>query len=593
MNDIILPTVIFELANSHGGNPKKLTELLESFGNIEYPNKAVKFQVFKADTIALQDYDWYQVYQRLELPEHEWVRLIKTAAGHGEVWIDVFDTYSIFILKNNLSLVSGIKLQASVLENNEVWDALTRVDIFNLSVILNVSGFDVSAIKKILSRFGSLSNNIILQIGFQSYPTAIEDTGLHKVNLLRSTFPGYSISVADHADAKEDFAELVPLYSYVLGCSYIEKHFCLSRDDAEFDAFSAIEPEQMQILCNRIKELSISLSGQFICAEEASYLKKTVQIPLPRREIKMGTRVRPEDVYYRRTSQSGLPWGDIEGLQQRRKLLALDKERNKAFQLSDFRDTKIGAIVACRMKSSRLKRKALLPIAGMPSVERCLRQCLAIPSVETVVLATSTLEEDSILRQFTCEGRVKFWAGDPDDVISRYLGACKEYSIDVIVRVTADCPLVSPAIIETLLASHFSTGADYTTSARCSVGLSAEIINVNALQLIIERVGKAEYSEYMTWYFKNNPHLFHLNVIELPEKYVRDYRLTLDYQEDLELFERIFQCLSPGREHYDVDEVYRVLDETPSLSSINAHLDLSYRSDEALISMLNEKTYIT
>ena len=78
---------------------------------------------------------------------------------------------------------------------------------------------------------------------------------------------------------------------------------------------------------------------------------------------------------------------------------------------------RVGVVVACRMKSSRLKKKAILPIAGVPSVERCLQNCLRFPYAGVVVLATSTLEDDAVLKDYTLGGKVKFWRGAPDDVI--------------------------------------------------------------------------------------------------------------------------------------------------------------------------------
>lgn len=588
-----LPLVVCELANSHGGKVAAIEALIDAYGRLKYPRKAIKFQVFAADTIALPDFSWYGVYQKLEIPSVEWRLLISKAAEYGGVWIDVFDRYSTQVIADNLKTISGVKLQASVLENDEVLAALKAIDLSQLSIVLNVSGFELTEIHRILGRFRALTDSIVLQIGFQAYPTALEDTAFQKVSILRSAFPGISIGVADHADAESDFAQLAPIYGHLLGCSHIEKHFCLDRADAAYDAFSALEPSQMNLLCDRLVAFHNASSGPFVNESERSYLAQSIQIPVLRHDLPAGARISTEDLLFRRTSQQGISWYQIDALQNKRHILASDKPASSSLVFSDFRPANVAVIVACRMKSSRLPRKALLPIAGCPSVERCLSQCLASRGVDQVVLATSTLPEDAVLKDYLCDGRAKFWAGDPDDVIARYLGACEAYGIDVVVRVTADCPLVASEILEYLLESHFETGADYTAAADAAVGTAGEVINASALRTVIDRLGRAEHSEYMTWYFRNNPDVFRLNIVDLPDEWVRDYRLTLDHQEDLDLLEGVFERLPPSESAYALQDVLAILDKEPDLPALNSHIGLKYRTDEQLIAMLNEKTRIS
>jgi len=593
MNIISVPVLVCELANSHGGRLDVLERLIDAFGNLDYPRKGIKFQVFSADTIALKDYSWYEVYQQLEIPPEQWQRLIRRASKIGDTFIDVFDSYSVKILEQNQRLIAGIKLQASVLENDEVLSILRNINLSQKTLVLNISGFELSEIQRILDRFHELTSNIVLQIGFQSYPTAIEDTALQKVAILRAAFPEFSVGIADHADGASDFAEIAPLCAYLLGCDYIEKHFCIDRATAPYDAYSALEIEQMQRLGVRLRELNLASKGSFVSEKERGYLASTVQIPVLGSDLNAGTRIKPTDLIFRRTSQSGVSWQEIDKLQRQRFLIKKNKSIHQSLCHEDFRSARVAIIVAARMKSSRLKRKALLPLAGRASVERCLDQCLAVKGADEVILATSFLDEDAILSNYLCEQKAKFWAGDPDDVIDRYLGACDAYKVDVVLRVTADCPLVSPEIMEFLLESHFETGADYTAAANVAVGTAGEVINTSALREVITRLGTAEHSEYMTWYFQNNPDVFNLNIVDLPPKYVRDYRLTLDHPEDLELFELIFKELPPSRSSYSLDEVFAFLDNNPNIQFINSHIPLRYKTDKKLIAKLNKKTRIS
>lgn len=588
------PLLIAEIANFHGGNTKHIFTIIEKLKDVAYPSKALKFQPFHFDQIALPDYDWYPVYKKLFIKEAEWRAIIKDAKNQvGEVWLDLFDVYGVKILKENLKYISGVKLQASVLNNFEVFDALAEKKLRENQLILNISGFEVSEIRKVINRFKTLQpESMILQIGYQRYPTEIEDTALNKIQVLQKEFPGLPICFADHASAESSFAQRIPLIAASMGCAFLEKHVCLDRKKAEYDHYSALELNEFRNLAEDLINLKNAFSSQFISKNESNYYKESIQIPVMKQDLPTGTLVGQKDLVYRRTAQKGLTFPELSQLQKNGQLIANTVKESAALRDKDFRPARIACIVACRMKSSRLKQKAILPIAGVPSVERCLHNCLSIPSAGLVILATSTMEEDAILKDYTLNGEVKFWRGDPDDVIMRYLGACAEFGIDVVIRVTADCPVVSPEIAEILLASHFSSGADYSSPKQCAVGSGVEIYNVEALQRVIQLLGKAEYSEYMTCYMKNNADIFKINVVELPPEFVRDYRLTLDCPEDLKMFERLFERLGENQLDPTLKNVIEIMDQNPSIATTNEHLTLSYCTDQELIEKLNRVTRI-
>ena len=244
------------------------------------------------------------------------------------------------------------------------------------------------------------------------------------------------------------------------------------------------------------------------------------------------------------------------------------------------------------MKSSRLKLKAKLPIHGVPSIERCLKNVQMIDGLSVVVLATSTVEEDAVLEENARAAKVEFVKGDPEDVILRYLDACDQHGIDVVIRVTGDCPVVSPEIVHFLLESHFASGADFTAPVKFAVGTNSEIYNVSALRRVIELLGQAKYSEYMGFYMRNNSDLFKVNMVNLPDDLIRDYRLTLDYPEDLEMFNRLYEELDKRNLPSTAKNVFDVLDNNPAIASINDGMVIKYETDQDLIDMLNRETRI-
>ncbi|MCW3102565.1 MAG: hypothetical protein JWO09_1005 [Bacteroidetes bacterium] len=259
---------------------------------------------------------------------------------------------------------------------------------------------------------------------------------------------------------------------------------------------------------------------------------------------------------------------------------------------TDLSNIHIATIIACRLKSTRLPRKALLKIGELPSVEYCIKSALQFQNVRTTVLATSTVPEDAVLEKHTYSPEVKFFKGDPEDVMQRYVDVVNKYNIDVFVRVTADMPFLSDEILQFLLRSHFESKADYTIGTKAAIGTNLEIINASALIRAKSFFPNADYSEYMSYYFTNNPEYFKLNRVELPEELVRDYRLTLDYEEDLVLFNIIEGHLSKNKLAPSFKNIFAFLDNNPEIAKINQSLLVKYTGDPTLVETLNRVTKI-
>lgn len=572
-----------------------LKRSIEEFSTVEYPNFGIKFHAFKPENVVLEDFSWYSTVKRFFIPAEQWARIIGLSHEKGfKIWLDLFCVYGVEILETNSDKVSGLKFQPSILDNLEILNALEPLDLAEKELILNVSGLELSAIEQTLATFETFGfKRIILQLGFQNYPTRIEDTSLKKPGILAAAFPGIPLSYADHIDATMPFARHFPVYAHLKGCRYLEKHVCLDREATEFDFDSALEPVEVRAVADELQRVSRCFNAEFISENEKKYFDKTLQKPVLNTSLNSGQLVAAPDVIFRRTDQPGMNYKELNDLQARFHILNRDVKPMETVNTDDFKKPRVAVIVAARMKSSRLKQKAVLPIRGMSSIQRCLDNCLKFPYVDDVVLATSTLDEDAVLGEHTLDGKVKFWQGDPDDVIDRYLGACDAYNIDVVVRLTGDSPVVSPEIGKRILESHFKKGADFTEVRNFAIGTNSQVYNVEALKRVIAYVGKAEYSEHMTLYMTNNPNLFKINYVDLPDEFHRDYRLTLDYPEDLEMFEQLFQKLEVEGLDATLPNVFKVLDANPDIPGINAHRSQIYKTDPQLMKLLKEKTTIT
>lgn len=583
---------ILEVANTHGGNLEYFKSLIEEFEEFE-ENTGIKFQPFKYNQVALKDYSWYKVYEELFFSPDQWEEIILMASKHKDIWIDVFDGYSIEIIKNNIERIYGFKIQASVLYNKNVLKELTELPVNNKKIILNISGFEMDEIEEVLSRFNRLfeDSEILLQIGFQGYPTKIEDSGILKIKKIKARFKNRTV-FADHIDADNEDSIWLPVFAALEGVDMIEKHVKHSTLDTKYDFYSSLAIGKYKEYIERLEKYTSLHDKDFIPKEELIYLEKSQQIPVLNKSKNKGSFLSWDDFDFKRTDCAGLNTKQLEKLLKEGYYLTTKKEAESTIIREDLSKATIATIIAVRLKSSRLKEKALKNIGSIASIEYCIKNALKFENVNHTILATSDLESDKELEHFTYNADVVFHKGDPEDVIKRYLDIARQLKVDIIIRVTGDMPFVSDEVLQILLKSHFETGSDYTTGKEAAVGTNLEVINTQALEKVQEHFPTAHYSEYMTWYFQNNPEYFSLNFVDLPKDIIRDYRLTLDYEEDLQMFNIIEKYFTDNGLEYSIRELFEFLDNNPKVAEINSNLTLTYRTDTELIDTLNRVTKI-
>ncbi|NBV07591.1 MAG: hypothetical protein EBS09_00605 [Flavobacteriia bacterium] len=588
------PYILIELANTHGGDLTYLHDLIRAFDSYQ-GSFGMKFQPLSPETLATPDFEWYKVYQDLYITPNQWRETLELAKDTKDIWLDLFDAYGVQILRENLPNIHGIKFQSSVLFNTELMELLSSLDLSHCQLIVNIAAQEIEQITERISYVQETlqPKEIWVEIGFQSYPTELQDSGLSKIHTLRETFTN-PIVFADHLDGTSDDALYIPLFALHQGVNVIEKHVMLGDRETKYDHFSSLTPERFDLMMEKINAYQQAFTQPFINEREQNYLAKTLMIPVAKNVLNAGDLVHPySDLFFRRSGKPGLTLPEIQAIQKEFKVLKAGKQRYDTLETSDFRPAKIGVIVACRMKSSRLKEKAILPIGELSSVSFCLKHALQFKHVDHVVLATSSLEQDAALEEEKYAAEVVFFQGDPEDVMARYIGACDELKLDVVVRVTADMPFIDNEICEFLLNEHFTSGADYTVGKDSAVGVNLEIFNVSVLKRIKSHFPSAELSEYMTWYFQNNPDHVKIHKVDLPEIFIRPYRLTLDYEEDLTMFNLVHNhFISQNKPDYNLRDVIAYLDQHPEIAAINGNLTLRYKTDQSLIDLLNEKTKI-
>lgn len=591
-----LPILLLECANAHGGNKFTFIKTIKNFSKSNYKNLHIKFQPFKFDNLACKNYKWYNVYKKLFFDERYWKKIIQLAKKHYQgVWLDLSDNYSLKILKSNINNIFGVKLQSSALNNQIIFENLKKIDLKQIELIINVSGYDLNNIKNFYFKFLKLKcKNVVIQIGFQAYPTKIKDSNLEKINLIKKKLKNTVISFADHLDSNNSYALFLPITAYLFGAQIIEKHVALYGRKAKYDGFSSLNYEQFNQMCANFKNFKLSFKNSFqISRDEKDYLKSSIQKAVLNRYIKKGSLVSRRDIDFKRSEENGISLEKFLTKQKKFYLLKTDLKKDSTLSILKLKKAKIAVIIACRLKSERLKNKALIKVdRSFTLIDKCIQSCQEIDKNIEVILATSKLSEDSELKKIANSNKIKFVRGDSDDVVKRYLLACKKFKIDVVLRVTGDCPYVSKEISNFLLKKHFESGADYTEAKSMPIGAGCQIINTEALRKVIEYNKNALLSEYMNIYFINNNHIFKNNIVQLPEWMIRKYRLTVDYNQDIIFFKKIYTYFRKEKKKLNLKNILNFLDNNKHVVKINSNLKLKYKTDNKLIIKLLKETKI-
>lgn len=584
--------IIAELANSHNGDVKTIFKTVKTFSKINYSNLDFKFQIISSKYLATPDYSWFNVYKKLEIKKNDWKKIIDyTFLLRKKIWLDIFDDYGLLVLKENFKKIYGIKIQSSVLQNYILLDKLSFLKDTEKKIIVNFSGFDFKETNNLLNSKLIFKNkqNLILQFGFQSYPTLKKNLNLEKLFKIKKLFPKLNFSFADHLSYKDSFSKSLPIYLKMRSIDCLEKHICLDRIKANYDYHSALEFNEFNELVNNLLSLNMIKKFSLKHKEEKKYLNSTVQSIVFNKDLHKGKQLTLSDLSFKRNSKKKLNI-NLEKFDLDNFVLKKNVKKDQIFSKKILRKKRIGIIIAGRLKSTRLPSKALLKIDGKESIVRCLESCLKVKEANEVILATSYLKQDKPLKKFSLKNKVKVFCGHPEDVIQRYLEISKKLKIDVIIRGTADCPYISNEIVSILLKSHFKNKSDFSYAINPAIGTSVEIYNTDTLKKIKKIKKNTSYSEYMTWYVMNNKNFFRINAVRLPKELSRKYRICLDYKEDLLMLNQLFKKLKEKKLKITLKNIFLILDKYKSLASLNKNCKLVYKTNKKLINFLNKKT---
>jgi spore coat polysaccharide biosynthesis protein SpsF len=233
-------------------------------------------------------------------------------------------------------------------------------------------------------------------------------------------------------------------------------------------------------------------------------------------------------------------------------------------------------IVQARLGSTRLPGKVLKPIAGRPMLSYQLERLRRVSRAQRVVIAIPDNPADKPIADFCAHERVDCSFGPEHDVLARYAHAAEKFGASVVVRVTSDCPLIDPGLIDLAIDTLVQApgGLDYVSNMlepSWPYGMAVEVFTASALADANAQATDPAEREHVTPFIRWRPQLYRLKSLTMRPD-LSEHRWTVDTPEDFELVTKIFEALYPRNPQFEMTDVLRLLEEHPTWSQINRHI---------------------
>lgn len=239
------------------------------------------------------------------------------------------------------------------------------------------------------------------------------------------------------------------------------------------------------------------------------------------------------------------------------------------------RKGKVVAVIQARMGSSRLPGKSMADIEGHPMLWHVVRRAQRATLLNEVVVATSELPGDDAIADFCSREGIQCFRGSENDVLDRYYQAARARSADVVVRITGDCPLIDPGVIDKVVESFLTADYDYVSNTLVRTypdGLDTEVFSFQALEEAWKQATRPSDREHVTPYLHSQK--FRTGGVENDEtRSHKKLRWTVDEVADLEFVREVYAGLRRKQKtDFGMREILAYLDENTELQSFNASI---------------------
>jgi spore coat polysaccharide biosynthesis protein SpsF len=237
--------------------------------------------------------------------------------------------------------------------------------------------------------------------------------------------------------------------------------------------------------------------------------------------------------------------------------------------------------VQARMGSTRLPGKVMKTVLGKPLLGYLIDRLKRVKHQNTLVIATTTHSKDDPIVQFCEKESVYIYRGSEEDVLDRYLQAAHLYQADMVVRVTSDCPLIDPEVIDQTIDYFLQHDVDYVSNTILRTyprGMDVETFTIKALQDAASFGTKKADREHVTYYIYSHPEKYQIGQIQKPRDDSK-YRWTVDTSEDFDLIKTILEAVFPKNPEFTLTDLLILLEKHPEWNQINAHIQQKKADD--------------
>lgn len=235
-----------------------------------------------------------------------------------------------------------------------------------------------------------------------------------------------------------------------------------------------------------------------------------------------------------------------------------------------------GVIIQARTGSTRLPGKVLMNLKDKTVLCHVIERVSQARQVDKIVIATTVNQADDAIEKEAQKCGVSVYRGSEDDVLSRYYEAAVKYEMDIVVRITADCPLIDPHVIDRLIMIYEDNDYDYVSNGGSDLslrkyprGLDVEVFSFDSLEKADSGAKEPYQREHVTPYiYENANSIFY----DSDREDYSHYRWTLDTKEDYTLISRIYEELYQGSHDFYFEDIIKLMEDEPELSLINENI---------------------
>ncbi|MFC3886638.1 cytidylyltransferase domain-containing protein [Bacillus songklensis] len=254
------------------------------------------------------------------------------------------------------------------------------------------------------------------------------------------------------------------------------------------------------------------------------------------------------------------------------------------------------AILQARVSSTRLPGKVLKPILGSPMLLKQIERIKRSNYIDRLIVATSEETSDDPIEQLCKENNITCFRGKLKNVLDRFYKAAILFSPINIVRLTGDCPLIDPHLIDKVIAFHLQGDYDYTSNTiepTYPDGLDVEVFRFSCLKQAWEEAVLPSHTEHVTPFIYEHPHRFKIGSYK-NQRDLSQLRWTVDEEIDFELVAKIYEQLYPSNPYFTTKDILIFLDNNPNLKDLNKHIKRNEgfqksREADLLINQKNKK----